>query len=220
MSLVFIHSLGCLLFLFLPISIFLGGFKVLPELSEKDIIHEDPEGGWKLVFFCKSSDPLEFAGDYLARVVLASSMENLLVRIYKFSIWSSPTRFNQLKVILSGLQPGSYHFTFYYYLSANNNLVRNVRFNSPLLIPAGNGWINFGGGEQKPFYVTVPNSSQGYLRMVTVPISTNRVFRALFELSLVHIWARISQWKVYMVTGKWYDVHFNRDNLLEITKIK
>jgi hypothetical protein len=47
--------------------------------------------------------------------------------------------------------------------------------------------MDFGGGKQKPFYVAAPNSSQGYLRMVTVPINTKKVFRALLELSLVNI---------------------------------
>lgn len=88
-TLVFIYLVGCLLLLFLPISIFLGGFKVSPELAEKDIIHEDPEGGSQFVFFCKPSDSLEFFSDYLARIVLASSMENLLARVFKFSIWST-----------------------------------------------------------------------------------------------------------------------------------
>jgi hypothetical protein len=77
---------GFLLVLFLPISIFYGGFKILPELAEKDIIFEDGPEGHRAVFFSKASDTIEFFDGYLSRVVLSTSMEKLLVRFHLLTI--------------------------------------------------------------------------------------------------------------------------------------
>lgn len=212
---IFIYLLSILLVLFLPFSIFLGGSKALPD--NKHFSHADPNGGKTILFFRKALDPLMFAGN-TSRVILASSKEKLLFKCLKVSLWYSPTRFNQLVTVLKGLESGSYFFTFFYYIRGTNSTVKNVRFHFPFLIPAG-PWRNFGDGEQKPFFEAVPYSSQGYQKLVSVPIDTNKVFRACLELSSVHIWARINLIKVYILTGKWYHIHYNMENLVIITKV-
>lgn len=104
-----------------------------------------------LFFFGKSSDTLKFAGN-TARVILSSSMEIALVRFSKLCLWYSPTRLRELNTIFNNLAPGLHLFTFYYYISEGTSTVNNVRFPLPFLIPAGT-WMDFGGGDQKPFYV-------------------------------------------------------------------
>lgn len=209
LSISIIYLLSILPLFFLPFSLFWGGYHRLPDIKEEN----HPE----IVFFSKATDTLKYVGNLTAYVILSSSMETPLVRFTKLCLWYSPTRLRELNTIFNNLAPGLHYFTFYYYISKGTSTVNNVRFPLPFLIPADT-WMDFGGGDQKPFYV-VDNSSEGYQGMVSIPVDSNKKLRSFLELSTVHIWTRINQLRVFFLTGTWFNIHYNMDNLVVIKKV-